>query len=263
MTRDEIIAFVYTDPEKRLERFCKSLTSGQKNGDWDELRAIVLERLCNLKHEEVVDMWRHKEGYRAQAIWIWLHNCAKTQAHGNRTTYQKIVLHPKEQFETAEYFDTVEDVEDHSSRLAFETRVEQAHEKFEERVKDFPKLLRVVLETYLRGNMNASHICRISGVPYNYYLSQIDQIRRIMEECAGMRPIARTVTPEVVFTMPSYTRCRNLIRISQQYKKINEVPYWHLLKGSFQARERKLYPQPTLFPIRQYLPMLYRKIAIA
>jgi hypothetical protein len=208
-------------------------------------------------------MWQHKPGYRAQAIWIWLHNCAKTQAHGNRTTYQKTVLHPKEQFESAEYFDVADEQEDLSSRLAFETKVEHVHQRFEEKVKDFPKLLRVVLESYMQNNMNASHICRISGVPYNYYLAQIEQIRKIMEECAGIRPMVVIKKPAPLFAYANHTRCRNLIRISQQYKKIHDVPYWYLIKANFQARERKLYPQPTLFPIRQYLPALYRKIAIA
>jgi hypothetical protein len=156
--------------------------------------------------------------------------------------------------------------EDLAARQAFENRLEETHQKFEAQVEMFPKLLRVVLETYLRGNMNASYICRISGVPYNYYLSQLDEIRSIMEDCAGFKRTTTLLaqTPKApVFHRQTYTRCRNLFRISQEYKKLNEVPYWNLLKGSFQARERKLYPQPTLFPIRQYLPSIYRKIAIA
>lgn len=267
MNRDQIISFVYTDPEKRLERFCRNLTKSQPAGDWEELFSIVLEALCKLQHDNVVDLWHRKPGYNTQPLWMWLYRTAKVQAHGNRTRYKNTVITPAQIFTPTDDFSLIEtdslDEQDLTARQEYEDRLEQLHQRFEERAEHFPRLMKVVLQTYLKGGMNAAQVCREAGVPYNYYLAQIDKIRKVIEECADIRPsIPETKTEKPVYFKPNPTRCKNLIRISQTYTRQQDVPYWNLLKGAFQARERKLYPQPTLFPIRQYLPKIYRSIAI-
>lgn len=247
MNREEIIAFIFNDPEHRLERFCKSLTASQVNGDWKELQSIVLERLCSLSSNQVEDLWKQKEGFTAQAIWIWLHRTAKIQAHGNRTNYQSIVLTPKVIRVEDDFFDEAVEPEDLSTRQEFEDKLKKANDQFNHRMKKFTRLERVILETYMVGGMNGSKICKQAGVPYAFYMSKLSNIKRIVRECMG-------VEEEIPKT---------LLGVAEYYQNITDVPNWRTVKATFISRERKRYRQPTLFPIKQFLPAIYRKIKIA
>jgi len=262
LNRDSIISFVYTDPEHRLERFCKTVTKGQLNGDWEQLFSIVLEKLCSLPHDQVHDLWQIKPGCKTPLIWIWLYNTAKIQATGNRTQYEREVLKPAEQLRH-----NIDDIAGNleyefnlTDRLNYENNLIAAQEKFETLVSRSAPLTRIILESYLIGNMNASEICRKAGVPYNYYLSQLHEIHGMVEVSLGIHRPHRA--PKITHIPRPSTGCKRLIYVCTHFKRACDVPNWKKVSSTFVSREKRLYRQKTLFPIKQFLPRIYQNLAI-
>jgi hypothetical protein len=246
-----------------LERFCKSVTKGQLNGDWEQLYSIVLEKLCSLDHDKVIDLWSIKDGCTTPLIWVWLFNTARIQATGNRTQYQREVIKPAEllRHDVYEIADCIEYEFNITDRLNYENNLSDARDKFCSLVEKSEPLTRVILESYLIGNMNASEICRRAGVPYNYYLSKLHEIYDMVEVSLGVSKPHQA--PKITHIPRPATGCKRLIYVSTHFKRPSDVPNWKRVSSTFVNREKRLYRQQTLFPIKQFLPPVFRKLSIA